>query len=79
LRRAVNYNKTFVICFKNINMLMCQNSEQRDHLEKPGVDGSIKLRWIFRKWNGSVEWIGLAQDRDRWRVLVNWVMNFWVP
>ena len=60
-------------------MLMYQNSEQRDHLEKPGVDGKIKLRWIFRKWNGSVEWIGLAQDRDKWRVLVKWVMNFRVP
>jgi hypothetical protein len=28
---------------------------------------------------GSVEWIQLAQDRERWRVLVNMVMNlrFW--
>jgi hypothetical protein len=24
---------------------------------------------------GSVDWIGLAQDRDRWRALVNAVMN----
>jgi hypothetical protein len=26
-----------------------------------------------------VDWIGLAQDRYRWRVLVNSVMNLWVP
>jgi hypothetical protein len=26
-----------------------------------------------------VDWIDLAQDRDRWRVLVNTVMNLWVP
>jgi hypothetical protein len=26
-----------------------------------------------------VDWIGLAQDRYRWRALVNWVMNLQVP
>jgi hypothetical protein len=26
-----------------------------------------------------VDWIGLAQDRYRWRALVNVVMNLWVP
>jgi hypothetical protein len=28
---------------------------------------------------GDVDWIGLAQDRNRWRALVNAVMNLWVP
>jgi len=28
---------------------------------------------------GDMDWIGLAQDRDRWQTLVSAVMNLWVP
>jgi hypothetical protein len=28
---------------------------------------------------GDVDWIGLAQDRNRWRALVNLVLNLRVP
>jgi hypothetical protein len=28
---------------------------------------------------GDVDWIHMAQDRDRWRALVNMVMSLWVP
>jgi hypothetical protein len=27
---------------------------------------------------GGMDWIDLVQDRDRWRALVNRVMNLWV-
>jgi hypothetical protein len=47
-----------------------------DHLGNPGVDRRIILRSIFRKWDvGCLDWIELAWDRDRWRALVNAVMN----
>jgi hypothetical protein len=27
---------------------------------------------------GGMDWIGMAQDRDRWQAMVNAVMNLWV-
>jgi hypothetical protein len=44
-------------------------------LGDPGVDGGdIKMDLQEVGWVG-VDWIELAQDRDRWRALVNAVMN----
>jgi hypothetical protein len=45
-----------------------------------GVDEWIILGWISRRWDvGYMDWIGLAQDRDRWRTLVSAVMNLRLP
>jgi hypothetical protein len=56
------------------------NLRKRDNLEDPGLEGRIILRWVFRKWPmGAIELIDLSQDRDRWRALVNVVMNLRVP
>ena len=40
------------------------------------VDISVDLQEVGC---GYVDWIGLAQDRDRWRTLVSTVMNLRVP
>jgi hypothetical protein len=39
---------------------------------------NIRIDLVEMGW-GDVDWIGLAQDRDRWRVLVNSVLNLRVP
>jgi hypothetical protein len=39
---------------------------------------NIKMDLLEIGW-GGVDWIGLAQDRDKRRALVNAVVNLWVP
>jgi hypothetical protein len=49
-------------------------------LENLGVDGRIILEWIVKQmgWEG-VDWVDLAQDRDRPWAVVKMVMNIRVP
>jgi hypothetical protein len=49
--------------------------EGRRPLERPKRRWRIILRWIFERLDGGLDWIDLAQDRDRWRAAVNTVMN----
>jgi hypothetical protein len=51
------------------------NLGERDHLGQPGVDTRKLLKCMFKKQDGGVNGIDLVHDRDRWRVLVNAVMN----
>jgi hypothetical protein len=64
------------------------NGEKRNALGcwwgKPEVRRALRRprrRWLdlVQVGWGDVDRIGLAQDRDRWRALVNWVLNLRVP
>jgi hypothetical protein len=61
------------------NAPSCGDSEPITHLTWPL--GRPRRRWVDLVEVGwaDVDWIGLAQDRDRWRGLVNAVMNLRVP
>jgi len=53
--------------------------------EGKGPLGRLRLRWEdnikmdLREVRGGGDWMELAQDTDRWRALVNTVMNLRVP
>jgi hypothetical protein len=51
----------------------------RIYLEDLDVDGRIILKCIFKKCDEGHGLIDLAQDRDRWRTLVNAIINLHVP
>jgi hypothetical protein len=65
---------------RNAYRLLVGKPEGRRPLGRPS------RRWLYYirvdlvevGW-GDVDWIGLAQDRDRWRALVNSVFNLRVP
>ena len=41
-------------------------------------EDNIKMDHRKLGW-GAMDWIDLAEDRDRWRTLVNAAINLWVP
>jgi hypothetical protein len=64
---------------KNAFRLLVGKPEGRRPLGRP------RRRWADNRMDlgevewGDVDWIGLAQDRNRWRALVNSVLNLRVP
>jgi len=53
------------------------NRGERDHWRDLGVDNiRMNLQEVGCVY---MDWIGLVQDRDRWRTLVSAVMNLRVP
>jgi hypothetical protein len=65
---------------RNAYRLLVGKPDERRSLGRPRLRwvDSIRMDLIQMGWS-DMDWIGLAQDRDRWRALVNSVLNFRVP
>jgi len=48
-------------------------------LGRPRRRWEDNIKMDLRELEGGGDWMELAQDRDRWRALVNTVINFRVP
>jgi hypothetical protein len=53
--------------------------EGRRPLGRPRCRWKDNIKMDLQEVGWGMDWIELAQDRDRWRALVNGVMNLWVP
>jgi hypothetical protein len=65
---------------RNAYRLLVEKLEGKRSLGRPRrrwLD-NLRLDLVEMGW-GDVDWIGLAQDRDKWRALVNSVLNLRVP
>jgi hypothetical protein len=59
--------------------ILVRKPEGNDHLRDLYIDGRIPLKCFLKEQNEGVDWIHLAKKRVQWRVLVNMVMNCWLP
>jgi hypothetical protein len=65
---------------RGIYMFLVGKPERKRPLGKPRRRWGHNIKMYLQEVGcGNVDWIELAQDRDRWWALVNVVMNLWVP
>ena len=58
--------------------MQCFSEEHWREETRLSLEDNIEMDLQEMGW-GDMDWIGLAQDRERWRVLMNTVMNLRVP
>jgi hypothetical protein len=61
---------------RNAYRLLVRKPEEKRPLGRPRRRWADNIVMVLGEMGwGDVDWIGLAQDRNRWRALVNSVLN----
>jgi len=64
---------------RGVHRVLVGRPEGKRPLGRPRRRWEDNIKMDLREVGGGGDWVKLAQDRDRWRALVNTVMNFRVP
>jgi len=64
---------------RGVHRVLVGKPEGKRPLGRPRRRWEDYIKMDLRKVGGGEDWMELAQDMDRWRALVNTVMNFRVP
>ena len=65
---------------RGVYRILVEKPERRRPLGRPMRRWEDNIKVDLKEVGcGGIDWIELAQDRDRWRTLVNAVMNIRVP
>ena len=63
----------------SVHRVLMGKPEGTRPLGRPRHRWEDNMKMDLQEVGGGGDWMELSQDRDRWRALVNTVMNFRVP
>ena len=64
---------------RGVHRVLVGKPERKRPVGRPRRRWEDNIKMDLQEVGGVGDWMELAQDRDRWRALVNMVMNLRVP
>jgi hypothetical protein len=65
---------------RGVYRVLEKKSERKRQLGRPRRRWENNIKMDFQDVGcGGMDWIGLVQDRGKWRALVSAIVNLWVP
>ena len=64
---------------RGVHKVLVGKPEGKRSLGRPRRRWEDNIKMYLQEVGGGGDWMELAQDRDRWRALVNTVMNLRIP